>query len=101
MHKLLSIKYMAEYRYRIFLRARMLMLIYPPLPSLFTCSKACLPYSSYKTRSEGMYLRLFIKSIIRVAKFDSKVGSRRTTRIRDLVVLTVLLVALILFSYHM
>ena len=37
----------------------------------------------------------------RVAKFDSKVGSRRTTRIPKLVVLTILLVALILFSYHM
>ena len=40
-------------------------------------------------------------NMVRVAKFDSKIGSRRTTRIRKLVVLTILLVALILFSYDM
>ena len=37
----------------------------------------------------------------RVAKFYPKVGSRRTTKIKNLVVLVIILVVLILFSYHM
>ena len=39
--------------------------------------------------------------IIRVAKFESKVGSRRTTKIENLVVLDTFLVALILIPYNM
>ena len=37
----------------------------------------------------------------RVAKFDPKVGSRRTTKIKNLVVLIIILVVLILLPYHM
>ena len=37
----------------------------------------------------------------RVAKFESKVGSRRTTKIENLVVLDIFLVALILIPYNM
>ena len=38
--------------------------------------------------------------MVRVAKFGLKVGSRRTTKIRNLVVLAILLVALISLLYH-
>ena len=38
---------------------------------------------------------------VRVAKFESKVGSRRTTKIGNLVVLDIFLVALILITYNM
>ena len=37
----------------------------------------------------------------RVAKFDPKVGSRRTTKIENLVVLVIILVVLILLPYYM
>ena len=37
---------------------------------------------------------------IRVAKFDPKVGSRRTTKIKNLVVLVIILVVLILLPYY-
>ena len=37
----------------------------------------------------------------RVAKFDPKVGSRRTTKIKNLVVLVIILVVLILLPYYM
>ena len=37
----------------------------------------------------------------RVAKFDPKVGSRRTTKIENLVVLDIILVVLILLPYYM
>ena len=40
-------------------------------------------------------------TILRVAKFESKVGSRRTTKIGNLVVLDIFLVALILIPYNM
>ena len=36
----------------------------------------------------------------RVAKFDPKVGSRRTTKIKNLVVLVIILVVLILLPYY-
>ena len=36
----------------------------------------------------------------RVAKFDKKVGSRRTTKIKNLVVLVIILVVLILLPYY-
>ena len=39
--------------------------------------------------------------IYRVAKFESKVGSRRTTEIGNLVVLDIFLVALILIPFNM
>ena len=39
--------------------------------------------------------------IIRVAKFESKVGSPRTTKIGNLVALDIYLVALILIPYNM
>ena len=38
---------------------------------------------------------------IRVAKFNLKVGSRRTTNIQNLVVLIIILVVLILLPYYM
>ena len=38
---------------------------------------------------------------LRVAKFESKVGSRRKTKIENLVVLDIFLVALILIPYNM
>ena len=38
---------------------------------------------------------------LRVAKFDPKVGSRRTTKIKNLVVLVIILVVLILLPYYM
>ena len=38
---------------------------------------------------------------IRVAKFDQKVGSRRTTKIKNLVVLVIILVVLILLPFYM
>ena len=38
---------------------------------------------------------------VRVAKFDLKVGSRRTTNIQNLVVLIIILVVLILLPYYM
>ena len=38
---------------------------------------------------------------VRVAKFDLKVGSRRTTKVKNLVVLVIILVALILLPYHL
>ena len=37
----------------------------------------------------------------RVAKFDPTVGSRRTTKIKNLVVVVIILVVLILLPYHM
>ena len=37
----------------------------------------------------------------RVAKFDPKVGSRRTTKIKNLVALIIILVVLILLPYSM
>ena len=37
----------------------------------------------------------------RVAKFDQKVGSRRTTKIKNLVVLVIILVVLILLPHYM
>ena len=37
----------------------------------------------------------------RVAKFDPKDGSRRTTKIKNLVVLVIILVVLILLPYYM
>ena len=37
----------------------------------------------------------------RVAKFDLKVGSRRTTKIKNLVVLVIILIVLISLPYHM
>ena len=37
----------------------------------------------------------------RVAKFDPKVGSRRTTKIKNRVVLIIILVVLILLPYYM
>ena len=40
-------------------------------------------------------------SLIRVAKFESKVGSQRTTKIGNLIVLDIFLVALILIPYNM
>ena len=39
--------------------------------------------------------------IIRVAKFDPKVGSQRTTKIKNLVVLVIILVVLIMLPYYM
>ena len=36
-----------------------------------------------------------------VAKFDPKVGSRRTTKIKNLVVLVIILVGLILLPFYM
>ena len=42
-----------------------------------------------------------LPTIDRVAKFESKVGSRRTTKIENLVVLDIFLVALILIPYNM
>ena len=50
-----------------------------------TCC-CCLPFSSRKDR---------------VAKFDRKVGSRRTTKIKNLVVLVIILVVLTLLPYYM
>ena len=38
---------------------------------------------------------------LRVAKFDRKVGSQRTTKIKNLVVLVIILVVLILLPYRM
>ena len=38
--------------------------------------------------------------VCRVAKFESKVGSRRTTKIGNLVVLDIFLVALIFIQYN-
>ena len=37
----------------------------------------------------------------RVAKFDPKVGSRRTTKIKSLVILAFILVTLVLLTYYM
>ena len=37
----------------------------------------------------------------RVAKFDPKVGGRRTTKIKNLVVLVIILVVLVLLPYYM
>ena len=37
---------------------------------------------------------------VRVAKFDKKVGSWRTTKIKNLVVLVIILVVLILLPYY-
>ena len=37
----------------------------------------------------------------RVSKFNPKVGSRRTTKIKNLVVLVIILVVLILLPYYM
>ena len=39
--------------------------------------------------------------ISRVAKFNPKVGSRRTTKIKNLAVLVIILVVLILLPYYM
>ena len=41
------------------------------------------------------------ETLVRVAKFDPKVGSRRTTKIKNLVVLVFILTVLILLPYHM
>ena len=50
--------------------------------------------------SSYIYVQAFqIISLIRVAKFYLKVGSRRTTKIENLVVLVIILVALILLTY--
>ena len=45
--------------------------------------------------------RLLFLSPYRVAKFESKVGSRRTTKIGNQVVLNIFLAALILIPYDM
>ena len=42
-----------------------------------------------------------MKTCNRVAKFDPKVGSRRTTKIQNLVVLVIILVVLILLPNYM
>ena len=42
-----------------------------------------------------------MSSLLRVAKFESKVGSQRTTKIQNLVVLDIFLVALIFILYNM
>ena len=41
------------------------------------------------------------KKIYMVAKFDPKAGSRRTTKIKNLVALVIILVVLILLPYYM
>ena len=41
-----------------------------------------------------------MKMVGRIAKFDPKVGSLRTTKIKNLVVLVIILVVLILLPYN-
>ena len=43
----------------------------------------------------------WLSSLIRVAKLDPKVGSRRTTKIKNLVVLVIILAVLILLPNYM
>ena len=57
-------------------------------------------YGNFITAVEpGMYTTLDYRKS-RVAKSDTKVGSRRTTKIKNLVVLVIILVVLILLSYY-
>ena len=63
-------------------------------------SKDCL--RSDKNIPDYLWSTLFHKYIIyRLAKFDPKVGSRRTTKFANLVFLIIILVVLILLPYYM
>ena len=54
-------------------------------------------YIRNKVQQENIFNRLLGKCYTtRVAKFDPKVGSRRTTKIKNLVALIIILVVLIL-----
>ena len=69
---------------------------------LVACDRGCsyIQHGAPKTWRQGDVEELMMPSD-RVAKFDPKVGSQRTTKIKNLVVLVIILVVLILLPYYM
>ena len=68
---------------------------------VFTCACGSNSPTSLTTQSNPTMVKVENILVIMVAKFESKVGSQRTTKIGNLVVFDIFLVALILILYNM